>query len=48
MGVPSTLSFARQRGGSCCVQLSEEELGELESWGDLYAFEPSDTCMYSE
>lgn len=30
------------------VQLSEEELDDLEYWGDLYAFEPSDSSMCSE
>ncbi|EHK44915.1 hypothetical protein TRIATDRAFT_318483 [Trichoderma atroviride IMI 206040] len=27
------------------IQLSEEELNDLEYWGDLYAFEPSDSSM---
>ncbi|KAM0519560.1 hypothetical protein ACHAPE_003737 [Trichoderma viride] len=30
------------------AQLSEEELDDLEYWGDLYAFEPLDSSMCSE
>jgi aminoglycoside phosphotransferase (APT) family kinase protein len=30
------------------VQLSKEELDDLEYWGDLYAFEPSESNICSE